>query len=305
MQKVINSIIITLCIVLGILWWLRYQESGQDDTTPVSNAGLSLVFLDIGQGDATFITFPDGSQMLIDCALDARSIEALGRHMDFYDKRIDYLVVTHPDADHYGGCIDVIRRFDIGEIWYTDYEKQSSFFTAFQTVVRDAQARGTLYKRLYRREQMEIAGVSLDLLYPDHDVKADPLIPGVSTEDSNNTSVVMKVSYFDTDILLTADAEIELERYLIEEYGEELDVEIYKVGHHGSDTSSHVAFLEALSPEQAIISAGRNNKFNHPSRRVLKRLERSGATVWRTDTQNDILLNITNTGIHVEAIPTF
>ena len=91
-------------------------------------SSLKAVFLDIGQGDATLLEFPDKRQMLIDCSKDRKILNALGRNMRFWDKTIDYLVITHPDRDHYGGCLDVIKRFDVKNIMYTGFQKKGDQF---------------------------------------------------------------------------------------------------------------------------------------------------------------------------------
>ena len=85
---------------------------------------LRITFLDIGQGDATFIEFPNGEQMLVDCAEDGKILEALGRVMPYYDRDIDYLMITHPDFDHYGGCTDVLNRFEVKNIVYNGFKKE-------------------------------------------------------------------------------------------------------------------------------------------------------------------------------------
>lgn len=249
---------------------------------------LEITFFDIGQGDATFITFQNGQQMLIDCAIDARILESLGRAMPFYDWHLDYLVITHPDLDHYGGCVDVMDRFDIGTIVYTGETKKGPFFEEFDAVLKQQPA-----EYMHADGQtLTIASTTIELLSPlsDHPF-----------EDANDTSIVMKLTHAGKTVLLTGDAEAVVEEYLIETYGEKLDVDVLKAGHHGSKSSSIEPFLAATTPEHAIISAGRENRYGHPSPRVVKRLERFGATPWRTDLQGDILLTISPEELYVSA----
>jgi len=294
MRNMQITVLILLLVVLGLLLYIRAQDV---ENVPDVQDGqiehleqLELVFLDIGQGDATFVTFPDGSQMLIDCAIDARIMEALGRHMDFYDKTIDYLLVTHPDLDHYGGCIDVMKRFDIGTIVYNGFEKpHDDMWQEFMMTVEEEKAGGAAYVIADTQHVWDIAGTRVQFLYPDHSVIVDASIPGVNKKpESNNTSIVLKMSYGEQDILLMADAEEELEEYLVATYGDQLDVEVLKAGHHGSGTSSIEPFLAAATPDIVSISSGRENRFGHPSRRVLRRLERAGSEIFRTDLDGDI-----------------
>ncbi len=253
---------------------------------------LEITFLDIGQGDATYLKFHNGEDMLIDCAIDGRILEALGRVMDWNDKVIDYLVVTHPDLDHYGGCEEVMNRFEVKKVVYNGLKKEDS--KMWQSFNTEAHAKDA-YVEIISPFEWTIASTTLQFLYPDHEISKDSKIPGLTKDSgSNNTSIVIKVLHGGTSVLLMADAEDALEKYLVEVYGEELDVDILKLGHHGSDSSTSEEFLELTTPYDSVVSTGKDNKYGHPSRRVIKRLERVSSTVWRTDEQGDVTLNITN-----------
>ena len=255
-------------------------------------------FLDIGQGDATYIQFEDGEDMLIDCAIDGRILEALGRVMSWKDTIIDYLVVTHPDLDHYGGCEEVIKRFDIKHILYNGLQKKGSkMFESFWFSTHELDG---AYRELTEPETLHIASTTVEFLYPDHSIAHDAKIPGLQKDTgSNDTSIVTKLTHGTTSVLLMGDAEEPLEKYLIQTYGNELDVDILKLGHHGSDSSSSQEFLEEVSPHDAIASCGVHNKYGHPSLRVLKRLERVSSTLWRTDEDGDITARIGEKGYEI------
>lgn len=261
---------------------------------------VKVVFLDIGQGDATFVEFSDGTQMLIDCALDARILEALGRVMKASDHTIDYLFVTHPDQDHYGGCVDVLERFEVKHIVYSGYKKTTSeYFPVFQDSV---QKEGALYHEIASEEIWNISSTTLHFLYPDKPVETHPVVLATTKkEPSNNTSLVFILQYGKEKLLFTGDAEFEIENYLLKKYSPELlDVDVLKVGHHGSSGSSSAEFLSALTPEYAFISAGKKNRYGHPTLRTLKRLERVNAEVWRTDQRGDIIINVSKDHVYVE-----
>jgi len=253
---------------------------------------LGIAFLDVGQGDATLIDFSTGEQMLIDCAVDARVLEALGRHMSFFDRSIDYLVITHPDLDHYGGCVDVMRRFKIGTIVYTGAEKENSFFRSFMQEIERQIEGGVEYIVLDRQVKWYLGDTLVYFLYPDRSIVGD-------SKEANNGSIIMKISYGEQDILLTGDAEQEREEYLIHRYGSLLDVEVLKGGHHGSNTSSILELVSSTSPDMVIFSAGKENRFGHPSPRVAKRFERSGSQIYRTDQDGDVVLRVSKEGIYV------
>jgi competence protein ComEC len=291
-NKFIGLLTIIWCIVFG-LWWHTAQVSQQDIAGEIATSTnqLEITFLDIGQGDATFITFTNGQQMLIDCAIDARILEALGRAMPFYDRTIDYIVVTHPDQDHYGGCIDVIDRYDIETIVYNGYEKEETvFYHAFMDAVESS---GAELQILTEPTRVIIGETVIDYLYPITDLSIDPDVPGFDKETgSNNSSIVIYIDHGDTEILLTGDGETELEEFLLREYGMMLDIDILKAGHHGSSSSSIEPFVEVTTPSHVVFSAGADNKYGHPTARVLKRFERTGSTVWRTDIMGDIVVTV-------------
>ncbi len=277
-----------------ILQLTKYVDSKVTRVGQKSNLNSTkITFLDIGQGDATFIEFSNKQQMLIDCAKDSRILEALGRAMPFYDRSIDFLVITHPDLDHYGGCIDVLQRFQINTIVYTDAAKDNQFFDTFTREIKNEQENGAVYVKIDKEQIWNIASTTIHFLFPNAPVETTKL-------EGNNTSIIIKFTQGEQDVLLTGDAEKELESYLIKTYGAQLDIEVLKVGHHGSDTSSIQPFLEATSPDFAIISAGLENEYGHPTPRVLKRLQKIGAKIWRTDAQGDIIATITNDSLNVE-----
>ena len=277
------SLVIFGLVVLGWgsmnIWWLFGQSSEK------------IVFLDIGQGDATFIQFSNGQQMLVDCGKDSSVISALGRVMSFSDHEIDYLVVTHPDLDHYGGCEEVLRRFSVGVVVTNGMDKNDdktwlSFKSSIEHEKKYEQAEHYIIDRV---QEWVVGDSKLLWLYPDHSIKDDFKIPGfVKDTGVNNTSIVMMVG----DLLLTGDAEKELEEYLILSYGNKLKADVLKVGHHGSQSSSGEEFLNLVNPSQAVISVGEDNSFGHPSLRVLRRLERLNVEVLRTDLQGDVFYDI-------------
>ncbi|MFA6427481.1 MAG: MBL fold metallo-hydrolase [Candidatus Magasanikbacteria bacterium] len=295
MKKLSIFVFILLIVVFAMLWFVKRNKN--EVVRDIAGEKVEqldevkITFLDIGQGDATFIEFPDGQQMLVDCSQDARVLEALGRVMEYYDKVIDYLLITHPDLDHYGGCQSVLERFDVKNIVYNGLKKE--YDSQWQSFWDAREDEGSTYVEIQREEEWHIASTTLHFLYPDHSIVADSHIPGDTKQvDANNTSIVFSLTYASSSILMMGDAEEPLEKYLLATYADQLDSDILKLGHHGSDSSSIQEFITLVSPQHAIASLGVNNKFGHPSRRVLKRLERASSTVWRTDLQGDIRLKM-------------
>ncbi|MFH1947365.1 MAG: MBL fold metallo-hydrolase [Candidatus Magasanikbacteria bacterium] len=291
MQKAIIIIFILLIIILGLLFYIKEDEVKSDDNPTleaVEEKKLKITFLDIGQGDATFIEFTNGQQMLVDCAIDARVIEALGRVMEYWDHEIDYMLVTHPDLDHYGGCEEVLKRFDVKNIFYTGLKKE--FDDTWNSWQQAIQAEGANYIEIESEEEWQIGSTTLHFLYPDHSIVVDRSIPEMTKETSdNNTSIVFELEYNDNEVLFMGDAEVELEKYLLDVYGDQMNTDLLKAGHHGSAGASSQEFVDKATPEYTIFSCGLDNVFGHPSPRVLKRLERASSTIWRTDWQGDII----------------
>jgi len=304
MGKAIKLVFILLIITFGLIFYVRLEngklevkiEKKDNVASENNNKNLRITFLDIGQGDASFIEFPTGEQMLVDCAVDSRILPALGRVMEFYDRDLDYLVVTHPDSDHYGGCEDVLRRFQVKNIIYNDARKYNDpVWKSFWQAVQNEDA---VYYPVDQPSVWQIGSSTINFIYPDHSVVSSTAFASGQKElGDNNASVVFRLDYAEHSALFTGDMENELEQYLTNKYGKQLKSDILKVGHHGSAGASGKLFLEAITPEYAVISVGTDNTYGHPSLRVLKRLERAGAKVFRTDLAGDIIFEIGKDGI--------
>ena len=285
-----SLVIILLSAGVTGYWHISHRTEQKHSTT--------ITFLDIGQGDATFIEFSDGQQMLVDCAIDARILEALGRVMPFYDFTLDYLVITHPDLDHYGGCVDVLKKLHVRHIVYSGLrEEDSGYWNEFWFAIEKEKA---MYHQMEEQQEWMVGDATLHFLYPDHSIPDNPHIPGhAGAMDKNNTSIVFVVDAYGIRTMLTGDMEEPLEKYLIETASAYLAAHILKAGHHGSGSSSSQSFLNLVQPEETVISAGENNPFHHPNERVLRRLKRMDARIWRTDRQGDIILTIEKGGMYV------
>lgn len=278
-------VVFLMLVITVILIYIIKKEKGAFDNNIVGEANkdfIEVVYLDVGQGDATFIEWPDGTQMLVDCAKDARVLEALGRVMDFYDKSIDYLLVTHPDLDHFGGCSDVLSRFEVKNIISTGVNKDIKSWQSFLESSSEEKAGHVL---ITKKQDLVIGSSTIKFLYPDEDVSHQDIEP-------NNTSIVFVLSFGQSDLLFTGDAEKELEQYLVDSFKDEIGVEVLKVSHHGSAGSSIQSFVDFVSPEISVVSAGRGNSYGHPSLRILKRLERVGSKIYRTDLQGDLRFSV-------------
>lgn len=233
---------------------------------------LEVNFLDVGQGDAILIEAPGGQNVLIDGGPDKKILKRLGENLGWLDRRIDLMILTHPHDDHVSGLNEVIKNYQVDKILYAGAVHSAPGYLEWLQLVKE------------KGVPMEIAwaGYKIDL---GNDLRFEVLSPeenllNKEVENLNNSSLVLKVQYKNISFLLVGDAEKEVEEKLL---AKEIKADVLKIGHHGSDTGSTEEFLKKVKPEMAVISAGRNNQFGHPHARVLKRLERLGIRILRTD----------------------
>lgn len=242
---------------------------------------LTLAVLDVGQGDALYIESPTGNQMLIDGGPDALVLRQLEHIMPAQDKSIDVLLISNPDKDHIGGFIDILTRYTVGLLIEPGTINKSNTFAHLKDL---AQKQNVPLVRGRRGMDFDLGGgVHFQILYPQGDV-AD-----ITT---NQGSIVGVLSYASTTALLTGDATSASEKIFLKNHPA-LDVDLLKVGHHGSYTSTSESLLRQVTPAVALISAGKDNKYKHPHDSILKRLDsfsipyeitaREGAIIYVSD----------------------
>jgi competence protein ComEC len=232
---------------------------------------LTVAFLDVGQGDAIYIETPDGVQVLIDGGPDASVLRELSTVMPFWDRSLDAIVATHPDKDHIGGLVDVLTRYDVKRIVRTENESDTAVASAFIFTSTDEDAR--IHIAQAGEEIVLGASTTLTILSP----TGDP-----QDWESNQSSIVAQLRYGDIEFMLTGDAPIGIEEYLVQTHGKGLESEVLKLGHHGSRTSTADIFLAAVQPTYAIVSAGADNRYGHPHTEVVESVISHGATLMST-----------------------
>lgn len=234
---------------------------------------LQAAFLDVGQGDATWIQTPHGRQLLVDGGrYPSVILTQLGRQMPFWDRSIDVVIATHPDADHVAGLVDVIERYQVSLLITNGADPADD--PDYAALVAEAEARGSAVHVARQGEVLLLdEGVRLEILHAGQD-------GGMASR--NDASVVARLSYGELTVLLTGDAGEAAESAMLLD-GEPLAATVLKAGHHGANTSSSEAFLRAVSPRVVIISAGRDNSYGHPHPAMLARAAAVGATALRTD----------------------
>lgn len=252
---------------------------------------LRIHAIDVGQGDALAIRSPAGRWILVDTgprsdrydAGRARVVPFLLRHGV---RRLEALILTHPDADHIGGARAVLDAFDVGAIVDPGVPAGK---TLYVQLLEDARRERVRWIAARRGRTIEIDGVRLRFLHPD-----GPSLDG--TADANHYSVAFRLEYGDFGALFLGDIPTAVEETLVARYGDGLAAAVLKVAHHGSGTSTSEAVLAAARPEIALISVGRHNRYGHPHPAVIERLEERGIRILRTDRHGAIHLRAMRDG---------
>jgi competence protein ComEC len=258
------------------------------------NPFLKVTYLDVGQGNAALIQFPGRKRMLIDGGGFSRSTFDVGRMVVapflFYSKilRVDYLVLTHPQADHMNGLRFIASHFHPEEFWYNGYGVRNRSFLELMKIVEESKIR----KRLpfHIRDVREISGVKVELLHPHSEQRKEQLLE--NTTGMNNNSLVLKLSYGGKSLLFPGDLERGGEELVISRAGSLLRSDILLAPHHGSRYSCSQAFLQMVRPQTCVISSGQGNYFGFPHSETLERLRSAGSQVLRIDQVGAVQLSI-------------
>jgi competence protein ComEC len=245
-----------------------------------SHRGLTFAMLDVGQGDGIFIESPTGTQIIFDGGPARKILGPLARVLSPFDKNIDAIVITNPDADHIGGFLDILKNYQVGGVFEPGTLNSSKIFQNLKEEMNRQNVPNILARRGMR---LDIGGGAfIDILFPDRDV---------STWETNDGSVVARLSYGDMSIMLTGDSTTKTEKIILgENYPKQLRSSILKVGHHGSRSSTSPEFLKAISPEYAFISVGKNSQYGHPHPEILSRLSDFGVKIFRTDELGSVII---------------
>lgn len=252
---------------------------------------LTLTMIDVGQADS-FLLVQDGQTMLVDCGTRATGEDVVKYLNEQGITRLDYVIGTHPHDDHMGGMYDVITNFEIGKIIMPEVEVGKVTTNWYVKLMQEI-----------KQGAYELEYAKLGAVY-DLGEASFKIIGPIETDESNlnNYSIVLKVTFGDMDVIMTGDAETKVENAIIES-GETLGAEILKVGHHGSDTSSSDEFLDAVSPLYALISAKVGNKYEHPIKSTMQKLEKRKIEVYRTDENGTVVATITANDVKFSTAP--
>lgn len=263
-----------------------------DDVELLPDDVLSLLMIDVGQGDSFLIKFPDGQTALIDAGEanyyfdnGEKVILPLLNYLNI--EKINYGFVSHIDLDHYGGFVSLIQQNKIDTILKPRPDSSAKDIRFEEFLLNNNKP-----VKYYEKKSLRIGGAELSILNNLDSLQS-------ASFSSNDKSGMIIIQYGKTKFLFTGDAEEQAEMHYLNSFGSFLDVDVLKVSHHGSETGTTKDFLAATSPKISLISCGIENKFGHPSERVLERLEQAGSKIFRTDKLGAVLIRCDGESVQI------
>lgn len=265
-------VLIFLAFLTIAIWSVYFKEP--DNT-------VQIITLDVGQGDAILIE-KGNWQILIDGGPDNKVVEELSKYMPLEDRKIEEIILTHPHADHITGLIDILSRYEIGEINYSGIEYESKVYESF---LQKAKEKNILLNvpKIGEEENVFEKGV-VKFLWPGENADA-------YSDNLNNTSEVFKFTYGNFSALFTGDAETDVWQEIEKNNLSDISNLVYfKVPHHGSKNGVDEILAEIIKPKISTISCGKDNQFGFPHKEATEALTKSGSDIYRTDQNGDIIL---------------
>jgi len=275
--------LLMLGALLALAVWPAASPRGE------SPAVLVAHFIDVGQGDASWVRLPCGTDILVDGGDVRAGPTVVAYLLEQGVNEVELVVATHGHAEHIGGLLAVLETLPVAEVWLESVDCATLTCQALYTALEEQDVPHRTVRAGESHAWGDVTGLVLN--------PREPLYA-----EANNNSIVLRLSYGLVSILLTGDAETGAEGRILRT-GLPLSSQILKVGHHGSASSSGTDFLAAVGPREAIISVGLNNPYGHPDPTVIALLEDLDARVWRTDQQGNIIVTTQGITYTVQAVP--
>lgn len=265
-RKIIYSLLVLLFLIAVILALIIFQNQQK----------LNVYFLDVGQGDAILVS-QGSNQVLIDGGPSGQILmEKLGRYIPFWDRKIEAIIETHPDQDHIAGLASVLENYQVGVFIKSKAESDSQIAKRVNDLLQEKNIENF---EAQKNTDLKLTEASLEIILADQGTK----------DDTNAGSVVTKLIFGENTFLLTGDLPSSKEAEIANRTDKaDLKSRVLKVAHHGSKNSTTQEFLDAMDPQTAIISVGKNNRYGHPSQEIIERLRMAGVNILRTDELGDI-----------------
>ncbi len=254
------GLVVVLSLSVGLVWYLALFLPARE---------LLMKVYDVGQGDSIFIRTPGGYKILVDGGPDNKVLGYLEHDLGLFDRKIDVVVLTHPQEDHMFGLVEVIKRFQIGRLLVSGVDSPTNIYKLWFKTLQERSLTPT------------VVTAGTEIGFPDN-VKMKIIWPKEEhpvVKDLNEAMVVFQLSYGNFDALLTGDGDQQTQPYT----GSLGHIEVLKVPHHGSKTALSDSFLKQITPEISVISVGKNNRYGHPGQNALEQLRAINSKIYRTD----------------------
>ncbi len=285
----ISAIVVTAILVLVTNIYQEFDLGDINDRNDVINeaVGMEVHFLDVGQGDSILIIDNDEQISVLIDGGERKYSDEISKMLERKNiQKLDYIIATHPHADHIGGLIGILEKYPVNYVVMPEIEHTSKTYEDFINSILNNEANTNV---VYAKNG----------LYTEQgNFKAKILAPFNNTDDLNNNSVVLKLDYYNYSFLFTGDIEKEVESEILQ-LGENIDVDFLKVAHHGSSTSNSEDFIKKVSPEISVIQLGVDNDYGHPHDGALSVLEKYSKSIYRTDLNGTVSLYFTDEGYRV------
>lgn len=279
--QLVASISLVIAFIAIISIFARPEASSLD--------GLKVYFLNVGQGDSAYIKTPSGQDILIDGGPDSSVLNELGKVMDFGDREINLVVLSHPHADHLTGLIEVLNRFKIDEVWETGVEYPSSTYDLWRQKISEKQIPDKLVQV---GDKKTFNNLEISILYP-----LSPL-ENQKMDNLNNASIVNRLDYQNFSVLFMGDLEKDGQMKI---FNQNLFATVLKVAHHGSSNGLSEELLKIIRPALAIIEVGKDNTYGHPAASTINLLKKYAVRIYRTDQNGTVEIFSDGQGYQVKS----
>ena len=293
LMKFLLIIVIAICTYLYETYFEETTanpeiEYRQEEQVKIDPNNLIIHFVDVGQGDCILIS-KNNEHVLIDAGNNEDGPLLVEYFKELGIKKFKYVIATHAHEDHIGGIDNVINNFELGHYYMPNVITTTK---TFEDVLDALLAKKKAFETPNIGDKFKLSDTEFEVLYL-----------GSDKSDLNNTSIVLKLTYKNTTYLFMGDATDKVEKILINE-GKDLESDVLKIGHHGSQYSSTAAFLKQVSPRYAIIQVGQDNDYDHPKQITIDKLEKLKTLTYRTDKHGTIILTSDGDNISFETIKT-
>jgi competence protein ComEC len=246
---------------------------------------LKIIACDVGQGDAVLVTYKN-FQVLTDGGPNTKVLDCLSKYVPFWDRKIDVVILTNADLDHYGGLIEVFKRYKVGKFIQNPVKDSTQSYKVLEDLVGSSHI-DTIVAQSGQTISYDL--IYLDILYPEDDAQS------LKTNSQNNLSTVYRLNFNNFKAIFTGDIEEEASDYIANNITVG-DVDYIKIPHHGSRNGLTKTLLEAVKPEIAVISAGKNNKYGHPHKEIVEMLKEHNVLFFTTSEVGDIKVTVEPSG---------